>query len=241
MKIMIEPDQAHLAKRGATIFSQIARACVGLRGRFMVALSGGSSPRPMHRLLGEEPYLSEIPWAATHIFWVDERCVSINDPESNYGAARADFLNCVPIPKSQVHPMPSDLHPEEGAMAYEKELMEFFQASPSEIPVLDLICLGIGNDGHTASLFPGHKALDERKRLIIPIRGGEPAVDRLTMTLPLINNARNIVFVVSGKGKATILKAILNGSPARFPAQMVFPVAGQRTYLLDRDAASMLH
>jgi 6-phosphogluconolactonase len=207
----------------------------------MVALSGGSSPRPMHRLLGEEPYLSEIPWHTTHIFWVDERCVSINDPASNYGAARADFLEGVPIPENQVHPMPADLYPEEGAVAYEKELVEFFQTGPSEIPVLDLICLGIGNDGHTASLFPGHRALDERKRLIITARGGEPAVDRLTMTLPLLNNARNIVFVVSGKEKAMILKAILDGSSPRFPAQMVSPVAGQLTYLLDKDAASMIH
>lgn len=207
----------------------------------MVALSGGSTPRPMHRLLGEEPYLSEIPWDATHIFWVDERSVPTNDPASNYGAARADFLNCVPIPKNQVHPMPADLQPKEGAMAYEKELVEFFQTGASDIPALDLICLGIGNDGHTASLFPGHRALDERKRLIIPVRGGKPAVDRLTMTLPLINNARNIVFVVSGKEKAMILKAILDGSPTRFPAQMVLPVAGQLTYLLDKDAASMIH
>lgn len=241
MKVIIEPDPPHLAQRGAVIFSQIAQASVALRGRFTVALSGGATPRHMHRMLSEEPYLSEIPWNKTHIFWVDERCVAVNDPASNYGAATTDFLSAVAIPQDQVHPMPTDLPPEEGATAYEKELVHFFQTRPLEIPMFDLICLGIGTDGHTASLFPGQSALTEGKRLIVPARGGNPYVDRLTMTFPVLNNACEIVFLVSGKAKAPMLNAILEGPRDRFPAQMIQPVHGDLTWLLDQEAASMLN
>ena len=240
MTLITEPDPPNLAHKGAAIFTQVAAESVALRGRFVVAISGGSTPRPLHRLLGEEPYMSEIPWNSTHIFWVDERCVSAEDPASNYGAARADFLQSVHIPDKQVHPMPADLAPEEGAAAYQRELGRFFQAKISEIPVFDLICLGIGTDGHTASLFPAQSALKEKERLIISVTGGDPHVTRLTMTFPLLNNAREIVFLVSGKDKAPILKAILEGPPDRFPAQMIQPLDGSLTWLLDQGAASLL-
>lgn len=241
MTIITASDPADLAHRGAAIFYRIAAESVELRGRFAVALSGGSTPRPMHRLLCKEPHLSTIPWDRTHLFWVDERCVPVNDPANNYGAARADFVDNIPIPDNQVHPMPVDLPPGAGATAYQEELVRFFQSQPSEIPVFDLICLGIGTDGHTASLFPGESALNEGKRLVAPVRGGDPYVDRLTMTLPLISNALEIVFLVSGKGKAPILGSILEGPPAHYPAQMIRPVHGRLTWLLDREAASQRH
>lgn len=241
MTIITESDPSALVRRGAGIFSQIAAEGVALRGRFSVALSGGSTPRPIHRMLCEEPYLSTIPWNRTYIFWVDDRFVPANDSASNYGAARSDFLDRVPIPEKQVHPMPVDLALEEGAVAYQEELVRFFQTRPSEMPVFDLICLGIGTDGHTASLFPGQSTLSETQRMVVAVRGGDPYVDRLTMTLPLINNARQIVFLVSGKKKAMILKAILKGPPGRFPAQMIHPVHGNLTYILDREAASMFN
>jgi len=241
MTIITESDPSALAQRGAAIFSQLARTSVALRGRFAVALSGGSTPRPMHRMLHEEPYFSIIPWNRTHIFWVDERCVPADDLASNYGAARADLLDRVPVLPDQVHPMPMDLPPRAGATAYQKELVRFFQSPPSEIPVFDLICLGIGTDGHTASLFPGQGALRERERLVVPVRGGDPLVDRLTMTLPLLNNAGEIVFLVSGKKKAPILRSILEGAPMQYPAQMIRPVHGRLTWLLDREAAPRSH
>jgi 6-phosphogluconolactonase len=238
MTLVIEPDPAAAAQKGAAIFSRIASQSVALRGEFAVALSGGSTPRPMHRMLCEEPYLSAIPWARTNLFWVDERCVPVNHPASNYGAATIDFLGCVPIPETQVHPMPVHLPPEEGAAAYQEELVRWFKSQAHEVPVFDLICLGIGTDGHTASLFAGQKALGEKERLVVPVRGGDPQVDRLTMTFSLINNAREIVFLVSGKEKGVTLKAIIEGPPDRFPAQMVRPLRGNLTWLMDREAAS---
>jgi 6-phosphogluconolactonase len=222
------------------MFSRIAEESVSLRGRFAVALSGGSTPRLMHRMLCDEPYLSMIPWNRIHIFWVDERCIPISDPASNYGAARADFLDNVPVPENQLHPMPMDVPPEQGAWAYQEELVRFFQTQPSKIPIFDLICLGIGTDGHTASLFPGQGALREKERLVVAVRGGAPDVDRLTMTFPLLNNGRQILFLASGKGKAMILKAILEGPPSRFPAQLIQPLHKNLIWLLDWEAASEL-
>jgi 6-phosphogluconolactonase len=240
MTTITESNAADLARKGAAIFSRIAVESVALRGRFVVAISGGSTPRPMHRILCEEPHLSMIPWNRTHICWVDERCVPVNDPANNYGAARADFIDKIPIPGKQIHPMPVDLPPEKGALAYQRELVRFFQIKTSEIPVFDLICLGIGTDGHTASLFPGQNAVSETDRLIVSVKGGDPHVSRLTVTFPLINSAREIVFLVSGKGKAPILKAMFEGPPGRYPAQMIHPAHGNLTWLLDREAASQL-
>ena len=240
MSLIIEPDSVHLARRGAALFLQIAQESVSLRGQFTVAVSGGSTPRTMHHLFCEEPDRAEIPWDRTHVFWVDERCVPSSDPASNYGSARRDFLDRVPIPLNQVHPMPTALGPDEGAAAYEKELLRFFRTEPPEIPVFDLICLGIGSDGHTASLFPGNPALGEKERLVVPIRGGDPDVSRLTMTPPLLNHAREILFLVSGNRKASILKEILEGPADCFPAQMIQPINGKLTWLLDLESSSML-
>ena len=241
ISIITASDGTNLALNGASIFFRIAAESVALRRRFVVAISGGSTPRSMHRMLCKEPHLSTLPWSETHIFWVDERCVAVDDPANNYGAAKADFLNCLPIPETQVHPMPIALSPEMGAAAYQEELIRFFQPAGCEIPIFDLIFLGIGTDGHTASLFPGQSALSEKERLVVPVRGGEPYVDRLTMTLRLLNNAREIVFMVSGKGKSTILKAIQEGPSGRFPAQMVQPIHGNLTWLLDQEAGSKLN
>jgi len=239
MALIIETDSVRLAHRGAFLLKQISKENVSLRGRFVVALSGGTTPRAMHRLFCEEPHRSEIPWNRTHIFWVDERRVPVSDPASNYGTARRDFLDRVPIPLNQVHPMPASLRPEEGAVVYEKEILRFFQMEPREIPMFDLVCLGIGSDGHTASLFPGNAALGEKERLVAPVRGGYPDVGRLTMTFPLLNHAREIIFLVSGNRKAAILKEVLEGPAGRFPAQMVQPVHGNLTWLLDLESASM--
>jgi 6-phosphogluconolactonase len=240
MSIIIVPDSHSLARKGATIFSRLGQASVSLRGRFIIALSGGTTPRFMHRLLAEAPYVSTMPWNNTHIFWVDERCVPADDPASNYGRARADLLSRVPIPNNQVHQMPVGLDPGEGAAAYQQELIQAFQSLPWETPVFDLIFLGIGTDGHTASLFPGQEALTEKERLVVSVKGGNPDVNRITMTLPLINHAKEIVFMVAGKEKAIILKDILEGPSNRFPAQMVQPLFGGLTWLVDEDAASML-
>jgi len=241
MTIIIESDEVRLAQRGADIFLRIAGESVDLRGRFACAISGGSTPRLMHRLLCEEPHLSKALWHRTHIFWVDERCVPTNHPASNYGMARDDSLGRAPIPEEQVHAMPVDFPPEKGASAYQEELIRFFQPQSSKIPMFDLIFLGIGTDGHTASLFPGQSALNEKERLVVSVKGGTPHVSRLTMTFPLLNNAREIVCLVSGREKAAILKTVLEDPAAQLPAQKIQPLNGHLTWLLDRPAASLLN
>jgi len=194
----------------------------------------------MHRMLAEEPHSTKTPWGRTHIFWVDERCVPEKDRASNYGAAKRDFLDKVPIPAGHVHPMPLEASHEEGALIYQQKLMDFFQLEAGQFPIFDLIFLGIGKDGHTASLFPGQKALDETEKPVIAVKGGDPDVNRLTMTYPVLNRAKQIVFLVTGKGKAAVLKTIFEVAGAGLPARTVNPINGKLTWLIDRDAASML-
>ncbi len=239
-QITIKDTPIDLARTAADIFSMRANECVARKGQFFVAISGGTTPRLFHRMLVQEPYVSEIPWDKMHIFWVDERCVPENDAASNYGASKKDFLNRAPISKTQVYPMPGSLSPEDGARKYQKVLMEFFNLKYGQFPTFDLIFLGTGKDGHTASLFPGQKALDERERLVISVKGGDPYVSRLTMTFPVLNHAKRIIFMVSGKNKADIVKTILEFHKAKLPAQRIQPLNGTLTWLLDSESASML-
>ena len=239
-QITVKDTSIDLARTAADIFSMRANECVARKGHFFVAISGGTTPRLFHRMLVQEPYVSEIPWDKMHIFWVDERCVPENDAASNYGASKKDFLNRAPISKTQIYPMPGRLSPEDGARKYQKALMEFFDLKYGQFPIFDLIFLGTGKDGHTASLFPGQKALDERERLVISVKGGDPYVSRLTMTFPVLNHAKRIIFMVSGKNKADIVKTILEFHKARLPAQRIQPLNGTLTWLLDNESASML-
>jgi len=239
-KIIIKDNPTDWALWAADIFSKSAIYCVADQGRFVVALSGGSTPRPAHSLLGQEPFRSDIPWAGTHIFWVDERCVPDTSQDSNFGTAKEDFLDQIPIPAGQIHPMPAEARPEDGARQYEQQLKDFFGSDEKGLPTFDLIFLGTGQDGHTASLFPGQRALDEGQRWVLAVKGGNPSVSRLTMTLPLLNRARQMVFLVSGKNKAPVIRAIVEESTGLLPAQRIQPMSGQLTYLLDWQAASLL-
>ena len=238
--IIITDDPSHLAMVAANAFAAAARYSVNTRGRFVAAVSGGSTPRGMFRILAEEPYVLEIPWDKMHIFWVDERCVPENDAASNYGAAKKDFLNRVPIPKTQVYPMPGRLPPKTGAQTYQKALMAFFHLKCGQFPTFDKIFLGMGDDGHIASLFPGHSATDEEKKLVVAVKGGDPYVSRLTMTLPVLNGSRQIIFLISGKAKAAAVKMVFEGDQAPLPAKKIHALDGDVTWLLDREAASLL-
>ena len=239
-QVVIKENFMALSNEGATLFAESAHHAVAQRGLFTVALSGGSTPREMHRQLAEEPYRSGIPWHRIHIFWVDERCVPIEDPANNYGAAREDLLDRIPIPKTNVHPMPGHLPPDEGAIHYQREVTGFFGTGPDEIPVFDFILLGIGTDGHTASLFPGTSVLKENEKIISVAKGGSPHVDRLTMTYPILNRGREVVFLASGKEKAFVIQAIIENKRQDLPALGIHPRPGKLTWLLDREAASML-
>ena len=229
-----------MTRKGAEIFSQAAKESVKKRGHFAVAVSGGSTPRSMHNILGEEPFYSDIPWDKTDIFWADERCVPENDPASNFGLARKDFLDKIPIPQNQIHPMPVQTSSEKGAEIYQGVQAHFFHLQKREFPVFDLIFLGTGKYGHIASLFPGEKSLDELKRLVISVKGGDPCVSRLTMTFPVLNHARKIIIMASGKNKAEVVKTIIKFPQARLPVQKIQPVNGTLTWLLDSESASML-
>ena len=239
-EIIIEQDPARLASKCAEIFCNTARESVAANGCFAAAVSGGSTPRAMHRLLSKDPFVSQVPWRNTQLFWVDERVVPFEDPESNFGTAKKDFVEKIAIPPAYLHPMPVSSPPEEGAELYQEELEEFFQGLENDNPAFDLILLGVGKDGHIASLFPGQVGLDEKKRWVIAVKGGDPYANRLTMTYPILNHARQIVFLVSGKEKAEILRAVFEDRQLELPAQRVKPVNGNLIWLIDRDAAFLL-
>jgi 6-phosphogluconolactonase len=239
-EIIITDDPAQLAEAAASIFTRTAKDCVTQTNLFSVAISGGSTPRAMHRLLAEAPYCSDIPWKKTRIFWVDERCVPVDDPASNYGLAKKDFLDRVPIPLEQIHPMSGGVPPEEGAKKYQEEMESFFQMGEENFPVFDLIFLGMGKDGHTASLFPGKRSVVASERWVAAVKGGNPDVYRLTLTYDVLNRAKEIYFLVSGKGKAPIVKTAIENKDAHLPTQKIQPIQGRLTWLLDRESASLL-
>ena len=237
VEIYENPEQ--LAEAVAQVFVREAVKAVEQRGRFMVALSGGSTPRLAHKMLGEL-FKKKVPWHSVNIFWVDDRCVPHDDPASNYGAADDDFLSRVDLRPDQVYPMPVTGLPETGAIEYEQTIRSVFTTQEDELPQFDCVFLGVGTDGHTASLFPGQEELWDEDKLILAVRGGNPHVDRLTMTLPLINRAKHIVIPVSGRAKAVTLEEIFSQPGKNYPIQKVKPVDGKLSWLVDRDAAGLL-
>lgn len=238
-EIVILPDAQALAREAAQRFADLAREAAESRGRFSAVLSGGSTPAPTYRLLAEEPWRSLVPWAAVHLFWGDERCVPPDDPESNYHLADAALISRVPLPPENIHRMQAALGPKAASDLYEEALVDYF-CGPW--PRFDLVLLGVGEDGHTASLFPGSPALQEAERLALPAEAryqNRPA-QRVTLTLPALNSARQVLFLVSGEAKAGIVQAILEGPEGDYPAQRIQPAAGELTWLLDQPAASRL-
>ncbi len=241
-KILIYDSEKDLAMGAALVFSEIAFDCAAAQGRFAVALSGGATPRAMYRLLAGEEHRTYIPWNSIHLFWVDERLVPRGDRESNYGGIRKELLRHLSLPEGQIHPIPVDIPAADGALQYEQSIRRFFRTEEGKAPVFDLIVLGLGEDGHTASLFPAHPALEEKEKLVLAVRGGMPDVDRITMTLPLINQASRIIVLASGKRKARIVARIVSGDPAYRPAPIrrIEPVNGKVLWMMDRNAASEL-
>lgn len=242
--LLVLPDSDALAYEAAKRVVEIAEEAVRCRGRFIAGLTGGSTPRRLYALLGTEPYCTRLPWRKTHLFWGDERAVPPEHPDSNFGMARATLLNSVPIPENQVHRMQAeqaDLNA--AASRYEAEIVRVFSTQPSEQPpTFDLILLGLGTDGHIASLFPHTQALQETRRWVTPNYIPELQVNRLTLTTPILNRAATILFLVSGVEKATVLQAVLESppDPERLPAQRIRPMAGRIRWLVDQAAASRL-
>jgi 6-phosphogluconolactonase len=237
--IWLYDDYEAMSNGAAGIFVQQARQAAQDKGWFGVVLSGGHTPQRTYELLARPPYRDHVAWGQVHVFWGDERCVPHADPRSNIRMARQALLDRVPIPSSQIHPISCGQAPQGDASEYEAVLGEFFGDQP---PRFDLIFLGLGENGHTASLFPGSPALQEQEHWTAGVYVAEQDLYRVTLTAPLINQAAVVAFLVSGASKAGVLKEVLEGppDPNRLPAQLIRPTDGELHWLADRDAAALL-
>lgn len=224
MKVESFPGMEALSRRAAALFMELSEKAIARRGRFSVALSGGSTPEMLYALLGSE-YKDKIKWEQTDVFFADERCVPPGHADSNFRLAHEAFLSKVP---AKIHRIKGESDPEEAAVEYEREIKE------GDYAPFDLILLGMGEDGHTASLFPGSAALKETVHLVVPVYAG--SLRRVTLTLPAINGARDVVFLVSGGGsKRETLRRILGGE-GDYPASYVRPESGNLLWLVDEGA-----
>jgi len=233
-EIVVVPAAAALAEEAARRFAARAEAAVAAWGRFSVALSGGTTPGALYRRLAAGPYRVRLPWAQVHLFWADERCVPPDAPDSNYRLVAETLLAGAPLPPENIHRMRGEWEPERAARDYEQTLRAYFGNAPR----FDLVLLGLGKDGHTASLFPGTETLAETARWVVPASAeyeDRPAW-RITLTLPALNAARHIIFLVSGAEKAAIVRTVLTEPEAGLPAQRVQPADGEVVWLLDAKA-----
>ena len=214
------------------------------RGFARIAISGGSTPKAAFELMVDpgQPWRGRMPWDKLELFWVDERCVPPDNAESNYRMTREALLDRVPLGADQIHRMEGELAPEEAAARYESELRNSFKLEGAERPRFDLIALGMGPDGHTASLFPHTLALHEMSRLVTANHVPQKDAWRITLTWPVINRANSVFFLIGGADKALILKEVLTGPKdvERLPSQLIRPASGILTLFLDKDAASLL-
>lgn len=214
-------DANELSLRAAEAAARLINDSVRVHGRFSVALAGGSTPRSLYRLHAPQ-FRGQIPWTKVHVFWGDERYVPPDDPQSNYRMAREALLDHVPCPAGNVHPMPTHLSdPDVAARDYEKTLKDYFS---KEWPHFDLVLLGLGEEGHTASLFPRSPALEEKQRWVLAVKAPAEPPLRLTLTLPVLNHTANVHFLVAGLSKAQALHQVLTGSPD----PKTYPAAGVR-------------
>ena len=230
--IAVLPDAEALARYAA---DWLAERALASQGRFGVALSGGSTPKRLFEILAEPASAARFPWSRTHLFWGDERFVPQDDPDSNFRMTRLALLDHVPIPPGQVHPMPTSGDPDAAARSYQATLQAYYGAESLDMsrPMFDVTFLGLGENGHTASLFPGTPALDETLRWVVPVSQSVPQT-RLTLTYPAIACSRAVVFLVAGAGKAQVLKEVLAGDRAH-PAARV-SAAGEVLWFTDEAA-----
>lgn len=229
-----------LFKAAADLIIQLYEQAVAEKGSFTIALSGGNTPKKLYELLATPVYSKKINWKNVYLFWSDERCVPASDEENNSHMASQALLNNVPVPKENIFPVPVNFEPAKAATRYEQMIKTFFK---DKKPHFDLILLGLGEDGHTASLFPGTDILNEKKILVKQVYLKEKKIFRVSFTLPLINDAKHILFLVTGKEKSSILKKIFTKpvkKPA-YPAQQIKPVKGELFWYVDKAAASSLN
>ncbi|MEA5511540.1 6-phosphogluconolactonase [Crocosphaera sp. UHCC 0190] len=235
-QIQVLPDKTALLTQALSCVMEKIKIALEERGLCTLVLAGGSTPKPLYEALSQQ----SLPWEKIHIFWGDERYVPANHPDSNEGMARQAWLDRVPFPSENIHPMPTGSgDPALDAQTHETQLQQFFHVAPGEVPVFDVILLGMGDDGHTASLFPQTEALKVSDRLItVGNKDGQP---RLTFTLPLLNQARCVIFLVAGENKRPALAQIFapEADETMYPARSVQP-QGELWWLLDEAAGAEL-
>jgi 6-phosphogluconolactonase len=234
--IRVHAHAADLAEAGASLFVDTATRVLASQPRLAVALSGGTTPAATYARLATPAFARRVDWARVHIFWGDERCVPPDHADSNYRMARQTLLDGVPLPAPNLHRMRAELEPPLAAADYEQDLRTFFGET---LPRFDLMLQGLGEDGHTASLFPGTAALHETRRWVTANWVEKLNSWRLTLTPMVINHAARVVFLVAGVGKTAMVRAVLSGpfQPEVWPAQLIQPTAGQLVWLMDAAAA----
>jgi len=238
VEVKIVPDNATLARVAAQEFHRLAEAGIKERGRFSVALSGGNTPRAVYSLLADEH--KELPWDRIHVFFGDERHVPPDHPDSNFRMASESLLSKAPIPGENIHRIRAEQAPEAAAKDYDEQLAEFFHLIDHDWPRFDLIFLGLGDDGHTASLFPGSSALSDVSSRVAANWVEKLKTFRITLTFPVLNHAAQVIFLVSGESKAQILSAVLSPGDSKYPAQGVQPENGRLLWLADQAAGRLL-
>jgi 6-phosphogluconolactonase len=240
----VAPDADRLAHRAAKYFVEHIERAVAARGRARIAISGGSTPKATFALLADpaQPWRTRMPWSKLDLWWVDERCVPPSDSDSNYRMTREAMLDQIPLKPEQIHRIEGELEPEAAAARYESELRSAFRLEGAELPQFDVVQLGMGPDGHTASLFPHTQALHEVNRLAVANHVEAKDSWRVTLTQPVINRAAEVFFLIGGADKAQILKEVWMGPKdmERLPSQLIRPAGGILTLLLDRAAAALL-
>jgi 6-phosphogluconolactonase len=238
--IRIFETAEEVARAAADYFVETADKSISAQGRFSVALAGGSTPRRTYQLLASEEYRNRLPWSKVHIFFGDERSVPATHADSNYRMAEEAMISLLPIPEPNVHRMVGDGDAVANASLYEGELQAFFDGAVW--PRLNLVLLGMGDDGHTASLFPGTEALNEARAWVVANWVEKLKTYRITLTAPAINHAANVAFLVAGAGKAERLPEVLQGprNPRQLPSQLIQPVSGSLVWLVDKAAAARL-
>ena len=237
--IEIFPSDVELIQSAAARFIQLAKRNIASKGKFTVALSGGGTPRPVYAALGEPENSCQVEWTKAHLFWGDERPVPPSDPESNFRMVKEVLLDRIEIPEANIHRVHTEMDVRLAAFQYEEELRQSFNG---DWPDFDLVYLGMGDDGHTASLFPHSAGLNEDHRWFIANYAPGRKSWRLTLTANAINAAKTVLVLVKGKEKAGILKTVLTGPQDHqaYPIQMIKPVTGEMVWLVDEDAARLL-
>ena len=241
---VVEPDPAALAWRAAQHLVELSEEAVSARGRVRIAVSGGSTPKATFALLADpaHPFLTRMPWEHIELFFVDERTVPPDHPDSNYRMTREALLDKVNLRPDQIHRIQGELEPEVAAAEYEYDLRRTFRLEGAEAPRFDIVTLGMGDDGHTASLFPHTDAIHEIGRLVVANQVPQKDTWRVTLTWPVINHAREVFFLIAGQEKAQPLKEVFLGPKdvERLPSQLIWPASGILTLILDRQAAALL-